>query len=34
MSTTHSPAPWDIDTIKNEGEYGNNGPDTRSGFDS
>ena len=29
-----TPGPWHVDTMLNEGEYGNNGPDTRSGFDS
>ena len=30
----HTPGPWYVDTVRNEGEYGNNGPDTRSGFNS
>lgn len=29
-----TPAPWSVDSTPNEGEYGNNGPDTRSGFNS
>jgi hypothetical protein len=35
MSTAqHTPAPWSVDSTRNEGEYGDGGPDPRSGFDS
>lgn len=30
----HTPGPWEIDTIDNEGEYGDGGPDTSTGFKS
>lgn len=33
MTTKHSPAPWSVETVRNEGEYGS-GPDTNTGFDS
>ncbi|WP_353631055.1 hypothetical protein AADG64_09550 [Achromobacter xylosoxidans] len=33
MTTKHSPAPWSVETVRNEGEYGS-GPDTTTGFDS
>ncbi|MNV67092.1 hypothetical protein D3C71_1598760 [compost metagenome] len=31
--TKHSPAPWSVETVRNEGEYGS-GPETSTGFDS
>lgn len=34
MAAQHTPGPWSVDTTRNLGEYGNNGPDTRSRFDS
>lgn len=33
MTTKHSKAPWSVDTVRNEGEYGS-GPNTGAGFDS
>jgi hypothetical protein len=30
----HTPGPWTIEVVKNEGMYGDGGPDGRSGFDS
>lgn len=30
----HTPTPWSVDSTRNEGEYGDGGPDPRSGFDS
>jgi len=29
-----TPGPWDVDTVRNEGDYGDGGPDCRTGFDS
>jgi len=29
-----TPGPWDVDSTKNDGEYGDGGPDSRSGFSS
>lgn len=29
-----TPAPWESDTTKNEGEYGDGGPDSHEGFSS
>jgi len=34
MSAKHSPWPWDIDSVDNEGEYGDGGPDSHCGFKS
>lgn len=34
MANKHTPAPWEVDTVRNEGEYGNGGPDSHIGFDS
>lgn len=34
MSATPSPVPWDYDAVRNEGEYGDGGPDSHIGFDS
>jgi hypothetical protein len=33
MSAQHTPGPWHVDSIHNDGEYGI-GPDTHSGFKS
>jgi hypothetical protein len=30
----HTPGPWFVDEIDNEGEYGDGGPDSHSGFKS
>lgn len=30
----HTPTPWEVETVHNEGNYGDGGPDCRSGFDS
>lgn len=30
----HTATPWAIDTIENEGDYGNGGPNCHTGFDS
>ncbi len=32
--STHTPGPWEVDSIDNDGDYGNGGPDQRSGFKS
>lgn len=34
MSVAHTPGPWNVDSTRNEGDYGDGGPDPRSGFDS
>lgn len=34
LSEKATPGPWDSDTIDNEGEYGDGGPDSHSGFKS
>lgn len=31
---TDTDLPWEVDTTRNEGEYGSGGPDTSSGFNS
>lgn len=30
----HTPGPWECDTVQNDGEYGDGGPDTSVGFKS
>lgn len=32
--TKFTPGPWEVDTIKSDGEYGDGGPDSRSGYDA
>lgn len=34
MSTKHTPGPWSVDEIDNDGEYGDGGPDSHIGFKS
>ena len=32
--SAHTPTPWEVIEVKNEGDYGDGGPDPSSGFDS
>ncbi len=32
--TQATPRPWEIDTVRNDGDYGDGGPDASSGYDS
>ena len=34
LSAKATQGPWEVDTIRNDGEYGDGGPDSRTGFDS
>lgn len=34
MTTQHTPTPWQAESIDNEGDYGDGGPDCSSGFKS
>jgi hypothetical protein len=34
MNAPHTPTPWSVEAVRNEGDYGDGGPDCRSGFDS
>jgi hypothetical protein len=34
MSAQHTPGPWFVDEVDNEGEYGDGGPDSHRGFKS
>lgn len=34
MTAQHTPGPWSVDEIDNDGEYGDGGPDSHVGFKS
>jgi hypothetical protein len=34
LARAATPGPWEVDTVRNDGEYGDGGPDSHVGFDS